>query len=334
MTQAGLSFIKAASCPADFQVGEFVGIPDEFDGHVVTKTDALVAAGPTFTEGADGYILLLPIPGVAYLYGEHTTPTHISFTPVFYPNNDTVFPAAYTDKNFNKFRYGAQAMEIIPTVNAMTWTGSVQVFRGPIDMTTSAFAPGGMYTSITGPENLLWSSLPDVVHPFNHGCYCVARHTEADHPFRPIVSRTLYSELSLPPAGVTMTWGIAGDEAFTGLGNMEAVLYKIPMYSAAGNQYTIRTWASLEYQVATSSLYYQFTHPSPAYDPLAIAMLRRLFNEIQVCVPYYENDGLWNKIWTWLSRATTALSFVPGPVGEIAGGASTMMGGISAVTGW
>lgn len=307
--------------PPDFGVGTFQGIPDSFDGRVVTKTWNYTGTLPSLTDGLATYIVSLPVPGVAYFYGQVSAGA-LALTPVYYSDYQTLFPTAYETQNATNFRYAGQALEIIPTVNAMTWTGSVQVFRGPVEISLYGYSSSAAALSFNGLSALVNSSRPDAVHPFNMGCFCVSRQTQHDFPFHQIYPSTLTSEIAnaAPTSGTTVSF--AGTTPFIGCGSMEAIIYKIPSYSAAGNALTLRSWSLMELQVSSASALYEYAHISPLHDPVALALVKKCYNEVQLCVPFYENDGLWSSIWSFIKNTAGLLSFVPGPVGEVATGAS------------
>jgi hypothetical protein len=323
LTRDGLDFIKTALSPPDFGIGTFAGVPDSYDGRVITKSWNLTGSGPGFTAGADSYIVQLPVPGVAYYWGSVSAGA-LALNPVYYSDYATVFPTGQESSNISSFRYGGQAMEIIPLVNAMTWTGSVQVFRGQVELSTFGVSASAAAFVATGLASLINSSKPDAVHPFNLGCFCVSRQTQPDYPFHQIHPGTANSEINVSgyPSGVTVSF--AGGTAFLGLGSMEAIVYKIPAYSTTGNIFTIRTWAMMECQVNSASALYEYAHISPMEDRAAMALVKKAFSEMQLCVPFYENEGLWSKILAFIKTASAAMSFVPGPVGEIAAGVGTI----------
>jgi hypothetical protein len=302
-------------------VGTFQGIPDSYDGRVVTKTWNYTGSLPALTDGLPTYVVSLPVPGVAYFYGQ-VVGGALALTPVYYSDYQSLFPTGYESTNATNFRYAGQALEFIPTVNQMTWTGSVQVFRGPVELSTYAFSASAVALTLNGLSALVNSSKPDAVHPFNMGCFCVSRQTQHDFPFHQIHPSTLTSEVavSVLSSGTSVT--LAGTTPISGCGSMEAIVYKIPSYSAAGNALTLRSWSLMELQVSSTSSLYEYSHISPAHDPVALSLVKKVYNEVQLCVPFYENEGLWSNIWSFIKQATAMLSFVPGPVGEVATGAS------------
>ena len=314
ISAAGLAFLKCATSPADMTVDSFSGIPDQYDGPIVSKRHTYVGAMPTFTAGTDGYIVVAPVPGVSYFYGERAAGTTgaITFTPVFYSDNATLFPAGAEASVVNNFRYASSVVELIPTVNAMSWSGSIQVFKGQCK---TEFVPGAAanYYEWSGWD-VINSSKPTTVLPFNHGCYSPTRCAEADYPFTQVLQAVPYNKVN--PVGATVT--ITSTPNFVGLGCEEVVVIKLPSYAVA-NTATIRTWACVEYQVSSTSILYEYSHMSPPWDPLAMQLLNRFFKEHPSAVPFYDNDSFWRTFLSWAKTITGALKVIPGPVGEAAG---------------
>lgn len=326
-----MDFLKAALAPPDFPVGTFQGIPDSYDGRVVTKSWNYVGSQPAFNAGYDLFIVQMPVPGVAYFWGNIASGgTTLTLTPVYYADYLSLFPANNEAANVTAFRYGGQAMEIIPTVNAMTWTGSVHMYRGAIKLGTYGVTSSSIGYVLEGLEPMCNSAKPETVHPFNLGCYCASRQNEPDFPFHDITPATITSEIGVAhgTSGFAVAFA-AGTNAFMGMGSMDAIVYKIPAASALGNLFTIRTWAHTEMQVTSASSLYEYAHISPPLDPVALALAKRAFEEMQLCVPFYENDGLWGKILSFIKEASATLSFLPGPYGEVATGVGLIASAVS-----
>lgn len=326
-----MDFLKTALAPPDFSIGTFDGIPDSFDGRVVTKSWNSVQNMPTLTDNLPTYIVQLPIPGVAYLYGQLSVGALV-LTPVYYTDFTSLFPSGYENTNVTNFRYAGQAFEIIPMNNAMTWSGSVQVFRGPVQITMSGSTASSAGLTLGGLSSLVNSAKPETVHPFNMGCFCIARQTQQDFPFHPIYPGTTETEISIyGSSGGAVNVTIAGSGSVVGCGSMEAIIYKLPTFTNASNIFTIRTWAFTEFQVNSNSSLYEYSHISPQHDALAMALVKRAFNELKVCVPFYENDGFWNKVLMFIKTATEALSYAPGPIGDLALGTNLAATAIEAL---
>lgn len=274
----------------------------------------------------------LPIPGVAYFTGQLILGT-VALTAVLYDEATVEFPVEHETNSYTKFRYGGNAIEIIPTVNAMTWTGSVQVYRGPVSLNVAPISASLAAYTLAGVGQILYSTKPDKIHPFNMGCYCVSRPTSTTYEFHDVLTSVAAAELLALPPATGLNWSISCPSVnFAGLGDMEAVIYRIPNYSSTGNQFTIRSWSSIEYEVSSYSIYYPFARTSPAYDPMALALARRMFEELEVCVPFYENDGMWSRILAWIKQASSMGAYIPGPIGQIASGVGAVANGLELIT--
>jgi hypothetical protein len=326
--------MKAALAPPDFNIGQFEGIPDKYDGKSLTQCYKAVVdiSSLGLTDAKDTYIIQSPIPGVSFLYGQYDSGTGtIALNPYFYPGYDTQFPLNFEDRNIESFRFGGAAIEIVPTVNAMTWTGNVQCTRGVVSLETSGYSAAAGNLCAVGLSSLLYSTKPDALHPFNQGLYAVASFADEFHTFRPIQAATLFSEVAVTSysAGALCNWNQS--VPFMGIGGMETTVIKIPAWSATTNLGVVRTWASLEYRCGSASLYYDFQRPSAPYDPVALLLARKAMLELPTCMPYYKNAGFWEEVLKWLKTVSSMASFLPGPVGEVAAGVSIAATGLEAL---
>lgn len=298
---------------------------------MVTKSWSLTTSLPSVTDGLPTYIVQLPIPGVAYLYGQILS-GNLNLTPVYFSDYSTIFPANYETTSVTSFRYAGHAMEVVPTVNAMTWTGSVQIFRGPVTLSLTAISNAATAFVVDGLGSMINSGRPDAVHPFNLGCYCASRQVQPDFPFHQITPQTVFNEVPVSNQAGGVTVAMPAGTSFPGLGSMEAIIFKIPSYSATGNAATLRFWAHTEFQVSSASFLYEFAHMSPTHDPLAMKLLKDAFKEMQLCVPYYENDGMWDRVLNFIRRAASLAAFIPGPIGEIGYGVKVASDAIYGLT--
>lgn len=317
VTPAGLAYMKCATSPNDFDTDSFQGIPDTYDGRVVTKRYMSVTSPGVSSATLDTYIVLLPVPGVAYYYGTRTANTQnaITLTAVQYSDTATLFPANYEGTVVNAFRHASNVIEVVPTANAMTWNGAIEVWKfNPTGGATNFAASGAAYYAVTGME-AMDSIKPTSVLPFNHGCYSVCAPNEPTVPFTEVMTSTAASRVIAKMTSNPVTF--AGDP-FLGLSSMEGVIIKFPATLTAVNTALVRTWACVEYQVSSTSILYEYSHLSPAHDPVALALVRRFLRETPSAVPYFENENFWKRFLSWVSTISGALKIVPGPVGQVA----------------
>lgn len=245
----------------------------------------------------------------------------MQINPVYYRDYGSLFLQNFEAMNVLKFRIAGAAIEIVPTVNSMAWTGSVQVYRGPVELSQTVDL-GEMKYTITGLAPLISSYIPEAVHPFNLGCYCVAKPDGYDYEFHNVLPKIDFGEVGIDQMteGTPTSFGVTS--SFPGMGGMQATIMKIPAYNAVANSCAVRAWSNVEFIVNPSSAFCEYSHVSPTLDPVAMALIRRAFDEIQTCVPYYENDNMWSKVLEIIKKYSRLLSVIPGPIGGVASGTS------------
>lgn len=316
VTPGGMSYIKCVTSPNDFAVSRFAGIPDEYDGKVLVKQSTFTG-GLLITTPAtlNNYYILVPVPGVAYLYGSCVPGAESSMVLTVVPYTDTaqLMPSGAESSVVNGFRFASNAIEIVPTVNQMSWGGAIEVWKTVIE--ESIYAAGAGTNLTWAGLDALASAKPSSVLPFNHGMYSVSASTNNAFPFCPVRDELPYSNIAT--AAWTNTWSSAIN--YAGLGNQETVIVKIPMGSPSTNSALIRTWSCVEYQVNSLSLMWDLAHMSAPYDPVALRLAKEYMQSQPVAVAYYENANFWQNFLKWVTEVSGALRVVPGPVGEVAG---------------
>lgn len=330
ISAAGLAFQKCTLAPADFQDTGFAGIPDEFDGQVVSKKHTLVGSLPSYTTGHDLYIVQMPIPGIAYFYGDRAagSTSAITLTPVSYDDSATLFPAGGESQNIAAFRQASNVIEFVPTVNSMTWGGSIEVYKAKVRLTE---APGAVASSVyqgfkflEGLEEAMNGKKPSSVFALKDGCYVPCFNSEATYEWQaPEIAFTwavMNANVSAGPSydsAVTYTTG--GTPNFVGLGSFETSIIKFPAIIASQTG-LLRAWSCVEYQVSNSSILYDYTHMSPTYDPIALALVKAFHKNSPSAVPWKDNASFWENFRKWAGLASEAASYLPGPIGMIGKG--------------
>jgi len=295
-------------------VDQFEGIPDSYDGRVIIRRHQAVTSMPTVTPGNDVYVCNFPTPGVAYWWAQRGAgaTTTMAFTPVYYSDFLTMFPAGQEASVVSAFRYASNVIEIIPTVNQMSWSGAIEVWKSS---SMHSMPPTLVGYELTGFDALN-SVRPATVMPFNHGLYCCTRQSSPIYEFNEIVVGATPATITTVGDGVNYTFG--GANNFTGFGSQEWCVVKFPAYAVA-NTAIIRSWACIEYKVSSTSAFFEFARSSPPEDRLALQLLNEFMNSHPCAVAYYENGTFWQEFLKWTKTITGALKVVPGPVGEIAG---------------
>lgn len=341
ISAAGAAYLKCTMAPADFRAGGtgFVGIPDEYSGSIVTKEWRYVGALPTYTTGYDVYIIQLPVPGVAYFWAQRvagSTTGALAFTPVLYNSANTYFPFATSttteDTNVSAFRYASNVIEIIPTVNEMTWAGSIQVWKSDIRLITEPVSDGAVFATFDylGSMATLAATEPNGVFAFRDGVYAPSYNKDTVYDWTPIRCAFAWSELTANQNNAhnvydnLVSWNNPGSFNFVGIGNFEATIIKLPGLPASQTA-VIRAWSCQEYQVSPMSNMYDFVHASPPCDFRAMALLKEYIKTIPAGVPWKDNASFWATFLEWVRKGAAVASHLPGPVGAIGGGITTLM---------
>lgn len=328
LTPAGTAFTKCTLAPADFQDTGFSGIPDEYDGQVISKKHTLVGSLPSYTTGHDLYIVQLPTPGVAYWYGDRAagSTTAITLTAVPYDDSATLFPTGAEDQNVSSFRYASNVLEFVPTVNSMTWGGAIEVWKSKVMQNSAVTSAGGGLLDtdyIEGLAQSLNTKKPMSVFALKDGAYCPAYNAASTYEW--VVPRTNFTYASLttnqalaPTIDATITFSGA-TVGYVGLGSFETTIMKFPAIIAAQTG-MLRAWACVEYQVSPTSIIYDYAHMSPTYDPVALAMVKAFHKTRPCAVPWKDNASFWEEFRRWAGIASEAASYLPGPIGLIGKG--------------
>lgn len=329
-TPAGVAFQKCTLAPFDFTSTDFVGIPDEFDGMVVSKNQRLISNLPTYTAGNDLYIVQLPIPGYAYFWGQRAAGalTAITLTGIPYSDSATLFPLGAEATNVTSFRHASNVIEFVPTVNDFTWGGSIQVNKGQVSLGSqeSSFSVlastwgAAQVPIVTGIAELLNSTKYQAVFPLKEGAYVPSFNTHATYDWTAIPDDFTFAFLTdnQALAGTVdsiVSWAVTSP-SFLGLGNFEATVMKFPAIIAAQTG-IIRCTSCIEYQVSPSSVLYDYAHMSPTYDPTALALIKAFHKNAPVGVCWKDNATFWEHFVKWASRAAKIAGYLPGPIGLI-----------------
>jgi len=260
-----------------------------------------------------------------------TQSTPISFTPVWYSNVTTIFPAlASSNTVVDKFRVASNAIELINTTNEMTWAGSIEAFKLDLsfDFTMDNFVDVG-----TNQKNLevpmlmgfngLYTSEPGYVDKISNGVYMTAYNQQSSYPFQPILVNTTLTQISsnqlTPGTGDTSvytTFANVSPNIFVGLGSLETNVIRIPA-AAAAQSMRIRTWSCVEYTVPSTSILWHFSHLSPPEDLLAMALLKEIHHQFPIAVTAAQNASFWDNVRKWAVRVSKLGSYLPGPLGGV-----------------
>jgi len=343
LTKPGVDWLKAAFAAPDFPILTPSGIPDQYTGRTLVHMDRLVSSITVPTD--DYFIIVPPVPGVSHFVvpGGGIPTDQTQWEAQFYDSFDGLFGTGErtASDTVTAFRYMSQLVELVPTTNNMTWTGSISVFKIPLKCSISNYislvdlptAPtldaSGANQSINGLQAVISKNSDQYTSPSNLGCFTAAHQNNNDFPFTPtfegyrtVPKRTLASTV---PAGCYGLLNGPGKN-IPGFGQLDTVVIRIS--GAKDNTFVLKSWASLEYQIQNSSPLYQYTIQSPLYDPAAISAYMAMVRASPNAVSYYENAGFWDFIKRSVRTISGSLAMLPGPYGQIAGGINQIMNGL------
>jgi hypothetical protein len=342
LTTAGAGFLKCAFAPPDFASEEIRGVPDEFEGLSLIKRHKLVSPF-TISANTDYYFVLAPVPGYAYFYLSVTagsTLTNVfTLTGVPYADSSTIFGsnANYdtTADILSDFRYVSNHIELIPTVNQMQWTGSIQVMRARLSMTVrpnqSTAYPANNIHAVNGLQAINnFGNVQQYTGNFHAGCYSGAYNTDSSFNFCPIVEG-----LGSIPNSISSLDGDFGQ--LGGYNNIplagidphfDSIMIKISgIGSNTLDSMMIKTWSCVEYKVVTGSILYEYQNLSPC-DARALALYRAVIKQLPIAVPYFENEGFWERVLRIIKKMSAGGSFIPGPIGTVSSGVNAITSGL------
>jgi len=334
MSGPGLDFLKCAFASPDFSVDPGKGIPDKFQGLVLPKKHCLTQS-ITFTPGKQTMLLVAPIPGIACLKAETDIGASfagVPFAAVEFPGFDQLFGMSYTNTaaNVTAFRYASMAAGVYPTSNLMQFSGSIQVYKLPLQQVLNSYSQ----TITTSPPTDLaqntialdgleaLDSMPNNNYSgsFIEGCYSQSVCNEPEFEFHPIME----GYASLPPTNVSLTQASMftnltfTGSAYTGLGDMDAIAILVNTPADAVNSAVLKVWACVEYRPNPNSTLYEFARESPPNDEYALAAYRKIARDIPVAVACKDNATFWERVRTILNAGLNFASSIPGPVGMAA----------------
>jgi len=338
LSQPGLAFLKCAFAPPDFNTDPGKGIPDRFEGKVVTRKDVLTHSY-NFPADKDTFILVTPTPGIAYWVADvpaGTFPlTTNTFKPVNYPGFKSMFGSTSASRSdaVSSFRYASMNVGIYPTSNLMQFAGSITVWKCPVRMSTVQFpvattpASSALVHTLVGLDGVLAVGPDNFSESFIKGTFSQSACNEPDFEFTDI----LEGVQTLPPANVpiaiagqafTLSAGVEAESGIVGWGNMDTIVIRVSAPTGAVNSAIIKTWACLEYRPNPSAVLYQFGHDSPPCDEVALQEYRTVARSLPVAVIAAQNASMWERVKSIIKSSLAMASNVPGPIGVAASGLS------------
>lgn len=328
LSPQGVEFLKCAFAPPDFNVTQVHGVPDAFEGNSLVKKHKLIAP-VTLAASVDTYYLLAPVPGIAYFtYSSATPPSSTtSWTGVPYGDHLSLFGTNPTQSCdiVTKFRVVSNHLELVPTTNAMQWTGNIQAWKIPVTMIPgNSSIVTGTYTTaliVQGLQGAVATNSLQYTAPFNSGVYACAYNSGAKFDFSPILENVNITATVAQAPGVSGTLAGQSGIALPGFdNNFESVIVKISGVGTNINDtMIIKTWSCVEYQVSPGTSLYEFMTVSPT-DAAAMDLYRKIIRELPVAVSYYDNESFWERVLSIIRGLSSAGRALPGAYGRISGG--------------
>jgi hypothetical protein len=339
LTSDGLAFLKCAFAPPDFQASRIQGVPDSFEGQSLVKKHRLIQA-TTFNASKDVYFILAPVPGVAYFKAEVAPGAPIVATTTFtaepYSDLQSLFGTDANGKEaadiITKFRFVSNHFELVPTTNAMSWTGTVQAFK---IMLTTSIAQGqtvGDNINLLGLQGCNNTNANQYTGPFNLGVYTGAYNQSSTFEFQSIIENSKSLPRTLEDTNGDFGQ-LVGTPYVPGLDQQfETVCIKVSGVGDNTNDTAIiKTWACVEYIINPGSGLYEYTTFSPR-DEQAVAVYRKIIQELPIGVCYLDNANFWKRILDIIRSVSGGLAVLPGPYGLAASGVHSITSAIDQLT--
>jgi len=340
-----MDWLKTSFAAPDFPVLSPCGIPDKYTGRTLPKMYRKVKA-ITVTNN-DFFVIVPPIPGYSHIEHSGNVLQNTLFRPEAYADFDTIFGSntegTTAADQVTAFRYMSQLVELVPTTNAMNWSGHISCYKIAMKMTETSYPLTVATTtptiitqtkmSITGANGIDSTSSDQYTAPSNLGVFAAATSDNSEHPFKDILEG--YGTVnSLPSGGVSpgaystfQGINVSGTaRPITGWGTLDTLVIRVQ--GAVDNTFILKTWAAIEFQVLPTSALYQYSRISPNYDPAAIQAYSAFVRQCSIAVSYYENASFWQNLLNVATAVSGSLTSLPGLWGV---GANAINQGLQAI---
>lgn len=353
-TSGGEGFLKAAFGRTDFRDIRCSGVPDKHSGRTIAithETTFQLTNSPPFatTIYPYVYILQIPTPGVAFYWCGTATPistitTTVNFFPYFYPSALAMFPVADVSSNVSAFRYIASGLEITNTANLFSVQGGLTFARFPVSAMIDSAQTGSISNSLkvtfVGLDGINGVDIrPDFSSNVVDGAMAVAVNTQPDWEFTPVMPLGVAGGSTVTqfiPARLSnftfylnqlLTTSAATNGFYLGLGNTDALCFALSGLDGSGQSFSVRSWATIEYQVPQTSIYWELTTASPPHDPLALETYEKLASLMPPAVKRAENANFWTRLIAALKTGLMGVSrFAGSAAGQLAWRGAQLLG--------
>lgn len=331
LSTAGEAFLRCAYADPDFSMTGFQGIPDGSKVRSV-KRKHRATSSINLVAGNDYYILVAPVPGVAYFLYATSAGLPVVPSSVFGGNgfSDTValFATGAAANVVNQFRIASLGFKAKTNINEMTWSGNVRVWKFPVRLVTQTGATGGFNINwtTTGLQGANSTQADMYTNSVKEGMSSFSTRSTETFRWIPIIE----NQTQIPQAINTGDFGALRAPAgcdVPGMAEMDSILIKLDGITT-NETFTFESWQCVEYAAVNDSILYPDSSCSPPIDELALKYYEILSEQLPIAVPFDENDGLWRRILEILHGASGALSVLPGGYGAVARGVNLVTGGI------
>lgn len=236
---------------------------------------------------------------------------------------------AYKTANFATFNDAAGTNPVLVKATATTasppiiTTSFVDSAATPATLTMSSVVQRYSVPVLNGLEMTGVQPLRAYSGHINDGCYSVAVRGKGID-FVPIMencSKLIDSNM----------YGVLNGDFLGVDSEMQGIYFRVDIPADQKYNMRLRIWACVEYLPVVSSPLYEYSRFPPARDELALSLYQRYAKELPIAVIAAMNDSAWNRAWSWIKAALGAISFIPGPVGMVAGAAAGLASAIDAV---
>jgi hypothetical protein len=339
----GRAFLKIATATPDFESIDFEGIPDGHSGPTVCIR-SFVTTQITANPGMATYIICTPQAGVSHWTTEVPTGTDWingqPLAPTLFPKAHQIF-LSIDDTDSSHFggdnsaqisrgRLASSAVELSCLNNAFNQYGSITSWKVPLETETI------LINQTTGERKLAVAGINGVkqalvasqayVRPVRDGVYAVSMNRNEEFNFFPIrdgetsavAHPAFFNRPAVGPSGVRAMFNgplVLWDN------NFDTIVVRIDVPEAVTAQsFVFSRWVTFEAQPVFNSLLWDTAHLSPEPDYAALNLYREMCRQLPMAVAYKDNPGFWSTVLGLVEEASSALSFVPGPIGGVAKG--------------
>lgn len=342
ISESGAAFLKVATASPDFEALDLQGIPDHHNGptvcmkQYVTETVSAPAGFATYflftPTAATSYWKTSIATGSDWLNGQDVVPHFFTKASQIFESCELTPTATYeggtNSGQVSSGRVISSAAELQVLNNAFNRYGSITAWKCPLrtEITTGG-ASVATQIQIAGIDGVRKTVVGSQAYtaPVGDGVYSVSMNREEEFGFFPVLNNENRNSIHDAVFGAPDTPpGIRAN--FNGPlvlfdNNYDTIVFRIDVQAGVADQsFLLKRWVNLEFQPVFNSLLWDTSHLSPEADEIAIAIYREMSRNLPMAVPQRDNPDFWNIILGLVNESSSLLSYVPGPIGQVAKG--------------